>query len=69
MKEIILKKIFMLMKKYSTRNPFELCDYLHIKVFFEDLGNINGFFQHAPKVKIHYVLIIGNYSSPIIYYK
>lgn len=66
MKEIILKKIFMLMKKYSTRNPFELCDYLHIKVFFEDLGNINGFYQHAPKNKIIHINSNLDYSMQII---
>lgn len=41
-----------LIKKYKTNNPMELCDYLGIKVIYEDLGSIHGFYQYAPKNKI-----------------
>lgn len=56
MKKIINKKITYYKKKFKTNNPFELCEYLGIKVFFEDLGkNTNGFFQSAPKNKIIHI--------------
>ena len=37
--------------KYSTRNPFELADYLNIKVFFVPLGNIDGFYKYMKRHK------------------
>ena len=56
MYKIIEKKVKSLKEKYKTNNPFELCDYLNVKVLFEDLGeNINGFFQSAPKNKIIHI--------------
>lgn len=37
-----------LIEQYETSNPFELCQCLEIKVFFEDLGKkINGYFQRT----------------------
>lgn len=41
-----------LIKKYNTNNPYELCDYLHIKILFEELGSIKGFYQAVPKNKV-----------------
>lgn len=32
-----------LFKRYKTTNPFELCDFLGIKVFFENLGSLKGY--------------------------
>lgn len=61
MKKIIRKKVSWLKKKYSTNDPFELCDFLHIKVMYEDLGNINGFYQFAPKNKIIHINYKLNY--------
>lgn len=56
MRKIIEKKVNHLVKKYKTSNPFELCDYLKIRIFYENLGeNINGFFQSAPKNKIIHI--------------
>lgn len=56
MNRIIEKKVLYLKNKYKTNNPFELCDYLNIKVIFGDLGsNINGFFQYAPRNKIIHI--------------
>ncbi|OAA93048.1 ImmA/IrrE family metallo-endopeptidase [Clostridium coskatii] len=37
-----------LIKTYGTNNPFELCDFLGIKIMKSDLGNeIKGFFQRT----------------------
>lgn len=48
----IKKMVQELIKKYNTKNPYELCDYLNIKIMYEDLGSIHGFYQCAPKNKI-----------------
>lgn len=51
--ESIVKR---LIKKYNTRNPFELASYLHIKVLDEPLGkNLKGFYQLCPKNKIIHI--------------
>lgn len=55
MKKIIHHKVTFLKRKYSTNDPFELCDFLHIKVMYENLGHINGFYQFAPKNKIIHI--------------
>ncbi|SMC17315.1 protein of unknown function [Clostridium acidisoli DSM 12555] len=40
--------ILRLVDTYGTNNPFELCDYLNIKVIKSNLGNeIKGFFQRT----------------------
>lgn len=37
-----------LVETYNTNNPFEICDYLGIKIIRSNLGNeINGFFQRT----------------------
>lgn len=38
-----------LARKYSTRNPFELAEYLNIRVFFAPLGNIDGFYKYMKR--------------------
>ena len=58
MNKTIDKKIIQLKKKYNTKNPFELCEYLEIKILYENLGkNINGFYQAAPRNKIIHINI------------
>lgn len=51
----IKKLVNKLNKKYNTNNPYEICDYLHIKIFYEDLGSVKGFYQAAPKNKIIHI--------------
>lgn len=34
-----------LVNKYNTRDVYELCDCLGLKIMYEDLGNIKGFYQ------------------------
>jgi len=62
--KIIDKKVSQLKKKYHTKDPFELCEYLEIKILYENLGkNINGFFQAAPRNKIIHINInLDEYS-------
>ncbi|WP_026889559.1 ImmA/IrrE family metallo-endopeptidase [Clostridium beijerinckii] len=64
MNKIIDKKVSQLKKKYHTKDPFELCEYLGIKILYENLGkNINGFFQAAPRNKIIHINInLDEYS-------
>ena len=46
-----------LIKKWGTRNPFKLCEYLGIIVLFIDLGeNTKGFYQ---KIKGKKVIVIN----------
>lgn len=41
-----------LIKKYNTRDPFELAYHLNVVIFEEELGHVNGFYQSCPKNKI-----------------
>lgn len=38
----ILKEVDKLIKKYKTRNPFEIANALNIEVVYHDLGNLKG---------------------------
>lgn len=44
-----------LIRKYGTRNPFEICDHLGIKLIFKDLGHVRGAFQIVYRTKIIYI--------------
>lgn len=41
--------------KYSTRNPYELAEYLNIEVFFVPLGNICGFYKYMKRHKCIFI--------------
>ena len=47
----IRKKIKSLIRKYDTNNPFELADHLGIKIIFEPLGSINGYYNKQLRMK------------------
>lgn len=47
----IRKKLTYLVKKYDTNNPFELADCLGIKIIFEQLGSINGYYNKQLRMK------------------
>ncbi len=55
MKYNIEKLVAKLKKKYDTKNPFQIAKNLNIKIFFEDLGNIRGFYQSCPKNKVIHI--------------
>jgi len=49
--------------RFGTRDPFELCDCLNIKVVFKNLKNVRGMLQNIYRKKIIY---INCNLSPII---
>jgi Zn-dependent peptidase ImmA (M78 family) len=53
----IKKIVRKLIKKYGTNNPFQLAECLKIKILYEPLGNIRGFYQSCPKNKIIHINI------------
>lgn len=56
LKNIIKNIVNKLIKKYDTRDPFELASCLNIKVLEEPLGrNIKGFYQLCPKNKVIHI--------------
>ena len=40
---------------YKTHDPFRLCRYLKIKVMFENLGHVIGFYQTAYGIRIIHI--------------
>ncbi len=54
-----------LVKKYNTNDPYELCDCLNIKIFYEELGSLKGFYQSAPKNKIIHINYNLDYNDMI----
>lgn len=51
----IKKLVKKLIKKFGTNNPFELAGCLNIKIMYEPLGHIRGFYQACPKNKIIHI--------------
>lgn len=47
----IRKKTNALKKKYGTNNPFDIAKYLGIKVIFEPLGSISGYYNKQLRMK------------------
>lgn len=47
----IKKLIAYLKKKYDTDNPFDIADCMSIKVIFEELGTINGYYNKQLRMK------------------
>lgn len=51
--DFIQSKVYDLSKKYGTRNPFELAEFLNINVIHWDLHDeINGFYQYEKRNQI-----------------
>ena len=38
-----------LIKKYDTRDPFELCKAIGVEVFYADLGSLKGMYKYLKK--------------------
>ena len=50
--EYISQKVNSLIQKYDTRNPFELCKKLNIKVHYKDLGSsMKAFYFYQSRIK------------------
>lgn len=55
MKDEIKKIVKKLVKKYKTRNPFEIADKLGIWIYVIDLGNTKGHYIYAKRKKVIFV--------------
>lgn len=44
-----------LIKKWNTRNPFEIAEFLEIAIFFEDLGNMYGYYNMKNRIKMIHI--------------
>lgn len=51
----IKKKANSLAKKYGSRNPFEIIDYLNVIVVFYPLEGVRGFYQYFQRNNIIYI--------------
>ena len=47
----IRKKVKTLKRKYGTNNPFDIAEHLGIKVIFEPLGSIKGYYNKQLRTK------------------
>lgn len=47
MVNFILKEVDRLIRKYQTRNPFEIADNLNITVRYDDLEALKGFYFYS----------------------
>ena len=50
-----------LIEKYETRNVYELCKCLDIKIFYHELGNIKGLYQKEGNC---YMIHLNNNLNP-----
>jgi len=53
--DFIQKKVSELYKKYNTKNPFELAKLLNITVLYEELGEINGYYNSYVREKMIHI--------------
>ena len=54
----------MLIRKYDTRNPFELCDELHIRIRYKDLGTVmKAYYFYQSRIKN---IVLNNRSGKIV---
>lgn len=61
MKNYIIKLVDKLIRKYKTRDPFELAALLHINVWERDIGNLKGFYNIFHRER--YIVINQRLSS------
>lgn len=59
----ILKEVDKLIKKYTTRNPFEIAKALNIEVVYHDLGNLKGYYYYQSRMK--YIVINKNIADEL----
>ena len=56
-----------LIKKYNTNDPFHLCRELDIAIYYEDLGNILGFYDVHFRIKsIHLNTSLPEHMLPFV---
>lgn len=67
MKRNIKLRVNNLIRKYNTKNPYELCSKMNINIFYMELGEIKGYYKKVLKNK--YIVINNNlddYSKKIV---
>lgn len=67
MKRNIKLRVNNLIRKYNTKNPYELCSKMNINIFYMELGEIKGYYKKVLKNK--YIVINDNlddYSKKIV---
>ncbi len=47
----VSKKAAEIIRKYCTKNPFEIAREMNINILYEDLGSINGYFDIICRIK------------------
>lgn len=55
MRDIIKNKVDELIKKYGTRDPYELADYLDLVLIDEPLGKTWGLYQYIRRNKVVFI--------------
>ena len=52
MTKFIYNKVETIIKKYNTRNPFKLCTFLDINVYYSNLGSVlKGYYFYQSRIK------------------
>lgn len=60
-------RVFNLIRKYKTRNPFKLAELLDIEIIFENLGDTKGFFKKVLRKKFIFINSeLSNFEQKII---
>jgi hypothetical protein len=57
----ILKEVNKLIRKYTTRNPFEITKALNIEVVYPALGNLKEYYYYKSRMK--YIVIHKNIAD------
>lgn len=60
MKKNIELRVKNLIKKHGTKNPFEICKKLGIRVIYFDLGEIKGY--HTKALRVNFIFINSRMS-------
>lgn len=60
-------RVFNLIRKYKTRNPFKLAKLLDIEIIFENLGDTKGFFKKVLRKKFIFINSeLSNFEQKVI---
>lgn len=63
MTKFILKEVNRLVKKYKTRDPFEIAEMMKINVCYHELGNLKGYYFYQSKFR--YIVINKNIKEEL----
>lgn len=63
MNDYIIERSTRLVKKYATRDPFEIASNMNIDILFMDLGNLKGFYKRDGHNR--FIVINEGISEPL----